>query len=361
MPAIPLAQNHMTDAHGQSASSGLSNRPGSVAAQSNSKRPKLSLQTTSLANTYGALTRGLAPNAAGAQAAFTPTTTNTLANTWDLSIRPSPISRTESPRHPPTRTQTPQQPYTLSLPFGVKSILKNSPLPPSQSSVSASPREPRKKTFFPQPKRVVFQRNLEDFIETTRYVARHSDLTSSSSEESSEEESHPDAPSLSPPEVESSGSQSSPPPSRKRKNRRDGGIYIETNMEQRQHNEEVTSANTPIKNRKRRRWQQTFVPGGTTENEAQSNPIQSEDDVVEGDCPLQAPSQAVEEIDAPQAPSSKQPSLTDDNRDHISTSTNRSSEASDARRNRTEAEPQSPSKEADNPLVGDDLTRRSPS
>jgi len=295
----------MTDSQEKSAPSGLPNHITNGAIRPNSKRPKLSLQTTSLANTYGVLTRGLAPQS-DAQATFTPTTTNTLANTWDLSIRPSPVSRTESPRHPPTRTQTPQQPYTLSLPFGIKSILKNSPLPPKQSSISASPRDPKRKIFFPQSKRVVFKRNLEDFVETTHYVARHSDLASSSSEDSSDEEGQGDASTVSVPEIGGSGTQVSPPPSRKRKNRRGIGIQIETNMEDKQkQSEESASATTPSNVRKRRRWSWNLASRGADKSGAQNNaPIeaeadsdQGENDVNEGDTSPQPPFEAAAESD----------------------------------------------------------------
>lgn len=293
MSTIPHIQDHMTDAHGQSASSGLSKHTTNVATQPNSKRPKLSLQTTSLTNTHSPLTRGLVPNP-GTQATFTPTTTNTLVNTWDLSFRPSPVSRTESPRPAPTRTQTPQQPYTLSLPFGLKSILKNSPLPPRQGSISASPRDSRKKVFFPPSKRVVFRRNLEDFIETTQYVARHVDLASSS-EESSDEESQPDASSPGPPGVQASGSQCSPPPSRKRKNRRDSGIYIETNVEDAQTMPSEESASSTISSevRKRRRWQFTLPPLGSLVDEAQTENEVVNTDTNEGDSSPEGPSETI--------------------------------------------------------------------
>ena len=255
MSAVPHLQDHMTDAHEKLASSGLPSRVTSVAVQSNTKRPKLSLQTAALANTYGAATRGLTPRA-DAQATFTPTTTNTLSNTWDLSVRPSPVSRTESPRPTPVRTQAPQQPYTLSLPFGIRPILKNSPLPQRQGSVSASPRDSKRKIFFPQPKRVVFKRDLQDFIETTKYVARHSDLTSSSSEDNSDQESLPDSSSVGPPETGLTGSQISPPPSRKRKNRRDARLQQKTRIEEarKRQSEEDASATTPSKDRKRCKW-----------------------------------------------------------------------------------------------------------
>jgi len=316
MSAVPHLQSHMTDSHEKSASPGFPNHSTNVAIQPNNKRPRLSLQTTSLANTYGVLTRGLA-SSSETQATYTPTTTNTLANTWDLSVRPSPVSRTESPKPPPIRAPTPQHPYTVSLPFGIKSILKNSPLPPKQSSISASPRDPKRKIFFPQPKRVVFKRNLEDLIETTHYVARHSDLASSTSEESSGEEEEgdqADASSLSlGPEIGASGSQASPPPSRKRKSRRDIGTQIETNVEQeeqRSHDGGArTSAATPSKDRKRRKWpcdlaSQVADESGV-QNDAQTNDDRDGNDAtIEGNTCPQLPSETTAESDQPCATSS---------------------------------------------------------
>jgi len=332
MSAIPHPQNHMTDGLGQSASSGLSTHPRDVTTQSNSKRPRLSLQTTSLTNTYGALTRGLAPNS-DVQATFTPTTTNTLVNTWDLSVRPSPVSRTESPRLLPTRTHTPQQPYIMTLPFGIKSILKNSPLPPRQGSISASPRDSRRKVFFPQPKRVVFKGNLEDFIETTQYVARHSDLTSGSSDGSSDEEIQPDPSSLSQNDTAASGALSSPPPSRKRKDRRDSGIYIATKTEHSQPppSEESASATPSSESRKRRRWQWTLANRGSPISEVKALREPSDDDTVEGESLPEAPTKTDINIEEGRSPlSSDQSSAAIGDRDSVSTSRGtRSSDVAD--------------------------------
>lgn len=229
MSAIPHLQHHMTSAHGHSVPSNLSHSTGNAVSQSSNKRPKLSLQTTSLTSTYGSLTRGIAPNTS--QAIYTPTTANTLSNTWDLSIRPSPISRTDSPRplHQ-VRSQAGQQPYAYSLPFGVKPILKNSPLPPRAASVSASPRESRRKVFFPQPKRVLFKQDLEEIIETKQYVAKHSDLPSSE-EEVSDDDTQVESASLTKPEIATSAYHNSPPPNRKRKVRRDSGISVDSATE----------------------------------------------------------------------------------------------------------------------------------
>lgn len=271
MSAIPDIPHHMTAAHGHSVPPNLSHNPSNVATQPANRRPKLSLQTTSLASTYGSLTRGVAPNTT--QTLYTPTTANTLANTWDLSIRPSPVSRTESPRpllqiRPSSGTS--QQPYAYSLPFGLRPILKNSPLPPRAASVSASPRESRRKVFFPQPKRVSFRNNLEEPIETKHYIARHVDLTSSE-EETSDEEPQQESSSLKSDESQPTSTyHTSPPPNRKRKVRRDSGIYIDPRAEPLTTISSSSDDNITIKPLppcKRRKWQSTSSFGGPIEKE----------------------------------------------------------------------------------------------
>lgn len=273
MSAIPHIQHHMTSAHGHSVPSNLSHNSANAVTQSGNKRPKLSLQTTSLTSTYGSLTRGIAPNTT--QATYTPTTANTLSNTWDLSIRPSPVSRTESPRPlSQVRSQAVQQPYTYSLPFGVKPILKNSPLPPRAASVSASPRESRRKVFFPQPKRVLFKQDLEEIIETKQYVVKHSDLTSSG-DETSDDEPQSEPTDLAENEITPSTYHNSPPPNRKRKVRRDSGIAIEpeaessaqltTTTDQADDETAISRPPLPCKRRKRQSSRSTF--GGLTEKE----------------------------------------------------------------------------------------------
>ena len=163
------------------------------------KRPKLSLITTDLAPTYSGSTSSR--NAVKPDATATPTTLNTFTNAFDLTYRPSPASALPSPGgllqrrtsgHPasPT-TKLSERPYNLNLPFGVRSILKNSPLPrdarrPSTCSASASPRTSRR-VFFQPPKRVTFRTTLEDEIITKSYVMRHADLSSSDEETNSSE------------------------------------------------------------------------------------------------------------------------------------------------------------------------------
>lgn len=285
-------QNHMTGAHGQSACSGLPDSPAGGPSPSSNRRPKLSLQTTSLTNTYGSLTRGLGPNPA--QATYTPTTANTLTNTWDLSIRPSPVSRTESPRPLPTRSQASQQPYAVALPFGLKSILKNSPLPPRQGSVSASPRDGRRKVFFPQPKHVAFKKNLEEVIVNTEYTATHYDLSSPESDVSDSEATGETSPDHSTNSNDVTTGYSSPPPSRKRKNRRDSGVYVGP-LEQEEQvapPPESTPSNAPTpRSCKRRKWHWTLEKSEGSESEASersapSTPIEGQEARESiGECP----------------------------------------------------------------------------
>ncbi|KAL6249844.1 hypothetical protein RBB50_003700 [Rhinocladiella similis] len=177
--------------------------PVSMSSDNQARRPKLSLQTSNLTPTFhgasGPVDMAKNPNTA------TPTTFNTFNNAFDLTFRPSPVISASSPvtakRSQPksihqslSPTRTSEEPYNLSQPFGVRSILKNSPLPRhdrrrSTCSASASPAlpVPGRRIFFPAPKRVAFRSNLEEEIVTKEYVLRHVDLTSSSEEANSSE------------------------------------------------------------------------------------------------------------------------------------------------------------------------------
>ena len=249
MTATTHLSHHMTDPHGPSVVAAEATSP--VLKSQEPRKPRLSLQTTSLGSTYGSLTRGLGINTN--QSAYTPTTANTLTNTWDLTVRPSPISRTESPR--PQTLKQQQQPYILTLPFGVRPILKNSPLP-RQASISASPRESRRKVFFPKPKQVTFRKILEDTIETKEYTACHVDLSSSSSEaESSSEEGSND--NASKRRRKTLDEYPSPQPSRKRKNSRDLTPSEDVAKQQEDSTLELVTVRSPHCC-KRRRWQWTL-------------------------------------------------------------------------------------------------------
>lgn len=168
------------------------------------KRPKLSLQTSALPSAhYGTAgsNTGNARLATMNAAAATPTTLNTFNNTFDLSIRPSPISTTASPASvlPKITTKTStrskrQLPYELNLPLGVRPILKNSSLPleirrGSLTAASASPLSANttRRAFFPEPKRVKFAASEEEVV-TKIYIRRHLDISSSSSSSEDEED-----------------------------------------------------------------------------------------------------------------------------------------------------------------------------
>jgi len=156
------------------------------------KKPKLSLKTSDLAPTFhGSVSR---QPGASTEATTTPTTLNTFNNTFELAYRPSPVSTLPSPgSHPYPRpglntsspiTRTSERPYHLNLPFGVRPILKNSPLPRElpRPSISASPRAAGRRVFFPAVKKVAFRAQLEDEVVTKQYIMRHADLTSSEDE-----------------------------------------------------------------------------------------------------------------------------------------------------------------------------------
>jgi len=160
------------------------------------QKPKLSLQTLNLTPTFHGSTGGQVTTNLNTA---TPTTLNTFNNAFDLTFRPSPVMSAQSPTKrsqtkAPGRSCSPEMPYALILPFGVHSILKNSPLPQygrrrSTCSSSASPGIPGRRVFFPASKKVAFRAILEEEITTHEYSMRHSDLNSSSDETSSPESS----------------------------------------------------------------------------------------------------------------------------------------------------------------------------
>lgn len=170
---------------------------------SNTKRPKLSLQTASLPMTFNNSSTGLARTCTTAS----PTVRNTFSNAYETT---RPLSTIESPspcrltskssRYPSpfahnhrTSESTPYQ-----QPFGVRSVLRNSPLKKMsvrRQSVSMSAADNRR-VLFPVKKQVTFHYQLEEEIRTVRFVARHSDLDSdldSDPEPESEPESEPDS------------------------------------------------------------------------------------------------------------------------------------------------------------------------
>lgn len=163
------------------------------------QKPKLSLQTSNLTPTFHGSSGGQVTTNLNTA---TPTTLNTFNNAFDLTFRPSPVisaasptrrSQTKAPGQSCSPTnRSPEMPYALGLPFGVHSILKNSPLPQygrrrSACSSSASPGIPGRRVFFPASKKVTFRAVLEEEITTHEYSMRHSDLNSSSDETKSSE------------------------------------------------------------------------------------------------------------------------------------------------------------------------------
>lgn len=78
--------------------------------------------------------------------------------------------------------------WPYKVPLGIRGILRNTPIPApmrksSVCSTSASPRNGRR-VFFPPTKRVCYRFPLEEEITTVKFVARHSDLSSSDESES---------------------------------------------------------------------------------------------------------------------------------------------------------------------------------
>ena len=155
-----------------------------------SKRPKLSLQTSQLSASY-ASSGSTTGSSVATLFTTTPTTLNTLSNSFDLTIRPSPTSATTSPASFQLRSKPAasplrrSQPYSLNLPLGVRPILKNSRITKdyraSSLSASASPRTARR-VFFPPAKKVSFQ-TIDEEIITQIYTAQHFDLSSSEDEQ----------------------------------------------------------------------------------------------------------------------------------------------------------------------------------
>lgn len=167
----------------------------SLGARSVGRRPKLTLTTSGLTASYNASTINRV--SIDTAATTTPTTLNTFTNTFDLAYRPSPVSTISSPatlaprktnsHQPSPHTRSPAWPYSLNLPFGLHSILKNGPIPRDNRrplGCSASPCNwmPGKRIFFPPPKKVTFRAVLEEEIVTTEYVRCHAEVSSSEDE-----------------------------------------------------------------------------------------------------------------------------------------------------------------------------------
>lgn len=163
------------------------------------KRPKLSLQTSSLPITFGKSTTGLSRSLTPSSTA-SPTILNTFNNAYGAA-RPLPATdEGSSPsrlpakalRHAPSYVATGHRDYRDSTPYqqplGVRSILRNSPLPRSSlwQTMSASSVPEGRRVFFPAKKQVTYRLPLEEEIQTVHFVAKHSDLSSGSEHDSSQ-------------------------------------------------------------------------------------------------------------------------------------------------------------------------------
>jgi hypothetical protein len=175
--------------------------------------------------------------------------------------------------------------WPYKVPLGIRGILRNTPMPTSmrKSSVcsnSASPRNGRR-VFFPPTKRVCYRYPLEEEITTVKFVARHSDLSSS---DESESESGIDAASDElddtfdlPTSDEDSRIQAQPRKALKRYSRRQirAAAVRDRPGDSR---EQTIAAKTPSDRKKRRRWEWTLGPleeesvGVETPNPTETSP-----------------------------------------------------------------------------------------
>jgi hypothetical protein len=160
------------------------------------KRPKLSLQTSSLPVSCGRSTTALSLSCSTAS----PTVLNTFNNAYEVSRPLSSTAETPSPSKLSSRSSRYGSPYPFfnsrsdltgpyQLPLGVRSILRNSPLAKVSSlrRSSLARMSPsgvtERRVYFPAKKQVSYRFPLEEEIRTVRFVARHSDLSSDSESE----------------------------------------------------------------------------------------------------------------------------------------------------------------------------------
>ncbi|OJD16406.1 hypothetical protein AJ78_03436 [Emergomyces pasteurianus Ep9510] len=167
------------------------------------KRPKLSLQTSSLPITFGKSTTSLSL-ALSAGCSSSPTVRNTFSNAYDgfrqtASLSPVGASSPKGGPRPGKRGSSylcnyqgvdDQIPY--KLPLGLRSVLRNSPFRSSslrrpsslaaQSGNGSSNGHSGRKVLFPAKRQVKYRYPLDEEIKTVRYVAKHSDLLTLDSE-----------------------------------------------------------------------------------------------------------------------------------------------------------------------------------
>ncbi|KAK6365316.1 hypothetical protein LTS17_011288 [Exophiala oligosperma] len=253
--------------------------PVPMSSENQARRPKLSLQTSNLTPTFHASSGPV--DMANKLSTTTPTTFNTFNNAFDLIFRPSPIISGSSPvtakrsqqksiQRSSSPAATSETPYNLSLPLGVRSILKNSPLLPygrrySTCSTSASPAlpVPGRRVFFPAPKKVAFRSNLEEEIVTKEYILRHVDLSSSSEETNSSETEDSSSGSMDEAdEVKEALSIKVDEYAGRGRRKRKGRPISETSMEATDRGRDGRSRSTSARRskRKKRRWEWTLPP-----------------------------------------------------------------------------------------------------
>lgn len=123
------------------------------------KRPKLSVQTSSLPSPYAKSSKGILGTASIILGTQTPTTANTIANTSQA------IPLRHSPTTPKPQLSRPLQTRPYLQPIGLRSILKNAPKSPklrmkrSHSLFSADSSSPHttRRALFPLAKKVRFE------------------------------------------------------------------------------------------------------------------------------------------------------------------------------------------------------------
>ncbi|KPI40621.1 uncharacterized protein AB675_10650 [Cyphellophora attinorum] len=257
------------------------------------KRPKLSLQTSALPSAhYGTAGSNTGNARLMDMATATPTTLNTFNNTFDLSIRPSPISSIAPPSalsKPLTTTSSrPKRQaagtYELNLPLGIRPILKNSSLPPDlrrgslSAAASASPLSAvssSRRVFFPEPKRVKFAVGGDEEVVNRVYTRRHMDISSSEDEESSSgsgeegEESGPpsEAPTVGDDDAVAEEPQERAAALRLSSKTAENVDEVQRGRSQSRHHRR-SSNDATRKTRKRRRWEWTL--GSTATGEAET-------------------------------------------------------------------------------------------
>ncbi|ODH12798.1 hypothetical protein ACO22_07905, partial [Paracoccidioides brasiliensis] len=162
-----------------------------------SKRPKLSLQTSSLPITFGKSTTALSL-ALSAGCSASPTVWNTFNNAYDGFRRTTSSSSPVSASSPKCASrsakrgssylcncQTVNEQLPYKLPLGLRSILRNSPHTSSLRRASLAVPSGNgsgnghcgRKVLFPAKRRVKYRFPLDEEIKNVRYVARHSDLS----------------------------------------------------------------------------------------------------------------------------------------------------------------------------------------